>query len=82
MSGERIEGNRLPRGLVEKGMEFVNSEEYAKLRELRNECLVEAPLKLSQFANQLRAIYGHRSALAEDIEAYGLELKRMAEEAR
>lgn len=60
----------------------VSVREYARLRELRNECLVEAPITLTKFANQLRAIYGHNSALAADVERYGLELKHMAEEAR
>lgn len=56
-------------------------EEYAKLRELRNECLVEAPIKLNQLAEGVRAGRPFND-LANELQAYGLRLKRLAEEAR
>ena len=61
----------------------VSQAEYDKLRELRNECLNEVPIKLNQIAERLRLAVGPmHNELANELQQYGLKLKRLAEEAR
>lgn len=58
----------------------------ARLRELRNECFNEAPIKLNQLAERVRSAtlsgYQIHNDLANELQQYGLRLRRMAEEAR
>lgn len=64
---------------------FASSDELARLRELRNECLNEVPIKMNQLAEELRshiAMPAEAHDLANDLQQYGLRLKRLAEEAR
>lgn len=54
--------------------------ELARLRELRNECLNEVPIKLNVIAEATRR--DGRGDFADELISLGLRIKRMAEEAR
>lgn len=63
---------------------FASEDELARLRELRM-LLLNAPIRFNQFAERVRAVNPDNTAmylLASDIQQYGLQLKRLAEEAR
>lgn len=64
---------------------FASGNELAHLRELRNEVLVEVPIKMSQFAERVRLASsqpGELHSVCNEMIVYGLRLKRLAEEAR
>lgn len=62
----------------------VRRSEYDKLRELRNECLNEVPIKMNQMAENVRHVLTlpESHEMADALTVYGLKLKTMAEEAR